>query len=260
MFKDIRAVYLYREMLINTVRRELRSRYKGSVLGFLWTFINPLLNLVIYTLVFSVIMRAEVPKYSFSIYLFTGLLPWLFFSSSVQQSTALFHNNSNLIKKIYFPRLVLPVSLVTTNLVNLLLSSIILLLALLVERVVFSLAILYLPLLLLILTVFVLAVSLLLSSMTVYFRDLEHITSILTMAWFYLTPIVYTTEMVPARFYRLFSANPLMPLFTAFKDVILYAKAPDLAGLAYVSLIALLLLIIGYLVFDRLQKRFAEEL
>jgi ABC-2 type transport system permease protein len=260
MYKQIRELYLYREMLLNIVRRELRARYKGSILGFLWTFINPLMTLVIYTVVFSVIMRATVPKYSFGIYLFTGLLPWLFFSSSVQLSTSLIQSNSNLIKKIYFPRLILPVSLVATNMVNFLLSSLILVLALFIEKVQFSWSVAFVPILLIVLSMFTLGLSFLLSALTVFFRDIEHITSIFIMAWFYLTPIVYTSDLIPANLYRLFMINPLTPLLNAFQDCILYGKAPDVLGLAYASGFSLLLLTAGYLVFDGMQKRFAEEL
>lgn len=260
MFKDFAAVFAYREMLFNTVRRELRSRYKGSVLGFLWTFLNPLLSLVVYTLVFSIIMRAKIPQHSFSIYLFTGLLPWLYFANTIQQSTILMHNNSNLIKKIYFPRLVLPISLVATNLVNLLLSSIILLVALIIEGVSISWVLVYIPLLLLLLTFFILSITLLLSALTVYFRDIEHIMTIVTMAWFYVTPIVYAPNLYPSNVYRIFMINPLMPLITGFQDVLLYNTQPNTWGLAYVFLISDVLFIVGYFVFDKLQRRFAEEM
>ena len=260
MIRELREVVRYREMLFNTVRRELRARYKGSVLGFLWTFLNPLLTLLVYTLVFSAVLRVSVPQYSFGLYLFTGLLPWLFLSGSVQLSTSLIHNNANLIKKIHFPRLVLPLAMVATNLVNLLLSSLILVAALLIERVTFSWFLLYVPLLLVVLVAFVLGLSLLLSSLTVYFRDLEHIAGIVTMAWFYLTPIVYTTAMLPPQLYAWLRFNPMTPLFEAIHDCVLYARAPEPLGLVYAAAVSAVLLAAGFLVFGRLQRRFAEEL
>lgn len=260
MIRELREVFRYREMLFNTVRRELRARYKGSVLGFLWTFLNPLLTLLVYTLVFSAVLRVTVPQYSFGLYLFTGLLPWLFLSGSVQLSTSLIHNNANLIKKIHFPRLVLPLAMVATNLVNLLLSSLILVAALLIERVTFTWVLLYVPLLLAVLVVFVLGLSLLLSSLTVYFRDLEHIAGIVTMAWFYLTPIVYTTAMLPPEIHAWLRFNPMAPLFDALHDCILYARAPEPFGLGYAAAVSVVLLAAGFLVFGRLQRRFAEEL
>src|SRR5665647_3718938 len=117
MFNAIKEIFCYREMLRNMVRKDLRTRYKGSFLGFLWTFINPLLQLLVYTAIFSTIMRINIDK--FSMFLFVALLPWIFFSTSIQASTSIIISNKELVKKIYFPRVVLPISVVVSNLMNL---------------------------------------------------------------------------------------------------------------------------------------------
>jgi len=260
MRSELRDLPRYREMLFGIVRRELRGRYRGSLLGFLWTFLNPLLMLLVYTLVFSVVLRASVPQYSFSLYLFTGLLPWLFLSGSLLSSTTLVRSNANLIKKIRFPRLVLPIALVATNLANLLLSVPILAAGMLLERVPATWTMLYALPLLAVLSVFALGATMLLSALAVPFRDLEHILSIVVTAWFYLTPIVYTLDLVPEALRPWFALNPLAPLIAGFQDCLLYGRAPAWGGLLYACVAAGALLVAGYFTYDRLQRRFAEDL
>jgi lipopolysaccharide transport system permease protein len=260
MLNDILKLFEYREMLKNTVRKELRARYKGSVLGFFWTFLNPLLMLIVYSVVFSMVLRVKIPNYSYTIYLFVGLVPWTFFSTAVQQSTNTIIANGNLIKKVYFPRIILPVSLTLTNLVNMLLTFIIVFLALMVSGAPVTLLYFYLPCIILIESLLALAFSMILSSVTVYFRDLEHIVGVLLMAWFYLTPIVYTIDYVPQRIMYVFRLNPMLPIIDSYRDVLMFNKVPDLSGILYAFMFSLLLLVAGYYIFNSLQKRFAEEI
>lgn len=258
MFNAIKEIFCYREMLRNMVRKDLRTRYKGSFLGFLWTFINPLLQLLVYTAIFSTIMRINIDK--FSMFLFVALLPWIFFSTSIQASTSIIISNKELVKKIYFPRVVLPISVVVSNLMNLIFGFAIVFPALIITEIGITSAIIYLPLAILVAFVMTLAISLLLAGLNVYFRDLEHIVSIAIMAWFYFTPIVYPIEMIPEKFVRLFSLNPVTPIVLAFRDILYYGKAPNFAMLGVSLLTGLLMLIFGYIVFQLLQRNFAEEI
>lgn len=260
MLKDIKKVFEYREMLKNNVRKELRARYKGSVLGFFWTFLNPLLQLVVYSIVFSTVMKVKVPNYNYTIFLFVGLVPWNFLAASVQQSTTIIIANSNLIKKIYFPRVILPLTITTTNLINMLLTFIIVFIALFVFGSHISVWYIYLPVIIAIETIFVLAMTLFLSSMTVYFRDLEHITGIIVMAWIYLSPVIYPSEYIPSSVFRLFKMNPMFSIVESYRDVLMFNRQPEIIGLVYVLMLSVILLIIGYAVFDKLQRRFAEEI
>lgn len=260
MLRDFIRVFEYREMLMNNIRKELRARYKGSVLGFFWTFLNPLLQLIVYSIVFSTIMRVKVPNYSYTLFLFVGLVPWTFLSSSVQQSTTIITANSNLIKKVYFPRIILPLTTTMTNLVNMLLTFVIVFIALIFFKSPFSVWYIYLPGIIIIETVFILAITFFLSSMTVYFRDLEHIVGILLMAWTYLTPVIYPSEYVPSSVFYLFKLNPMFPVIEAYRDIMMFNRQPEIYGLLYVLMLSVLLLVIGYYVFDRLQRRFAEEI
>ena len=259
MLKDIVKIYEYREMLKNNVRKELRARYKGSVLGFFWTFLNPLLQLIVYSIVFSTVMKVKVPNYSYTLFLFVGLIPWTFLAASVQQSTTVITANSNLIKKVYFPRIILPLTITMTNLVNMLLTFIIVFLALIFFKSPLSIWYAYLPVIIIIETIFTLGVTLFLSSITVYFRDLEHIVGIVLMAWMYLTPVIYPADYIPSTVFNLFKVNPMFFIIESYRDILMFNRQPDTFGLFYVLMLSILLVAAGYYVFDKLQRRFAEE-
>ena len=173
MIKQVKEIYQYREMLKNMVKKDLRTRYKGSVLGFLWTFVNPLLQLVVYTVIFSNIMRMNIDK--FHMFLFVALLPWIFFSTSLQVSTTSVIANKELVKKIYFPRTILPLSVVVANLMNFIFSFAILFPALIISGIGISSAVIWIPLVLLVEFELALAFSILFAGLNVYFRDLEHL-------------------------------------------------------------------------------------
>lgn len=255
----LKEIYAYREMIISLVRRELRGRYKGSVLGFLWTFVNPLLQLLVYTLVFSNIIRMGIDKYY--LFLFVGLIPWIFFQSSLTSGSSCILNQKDMVKKIYFPREVLPIAHVTTNFVNMLLCFIVIFIVLAFSGVKPNfIAILYLPIIMIVEYILSLGIALLASSITVYFRDLEHILGIIGMAWQFLTPIMYPIEIVPENLMPIFMANPMTPIIVAYRDILYYSKTPQLGTLFHAFILGIFMLLIGHFVFDKLQKHFAEEL
>jgi lipopolysaccharide transport system permease protein len=258
MIKDIKDVYSYREMLRSLVKKDLRTRYKGSFLGFLWTFVNPLLQLVVYTVIFSTIMRMNIDK--FYMFLFVALVPWIFFSTSVQLSTSSIVGNKELVKKIYFPRVVLPMAVVNSGFMNMLFSFVIVLIAVLISGIGINWTIIYLPLVMLAEYILTLGFSILFSALNVYFRDLEHLLGIILMAWFYFTPIVFPVEMIPAKYFKLFMLNPVTHVILPYRDILYYGVAPDIKMIGISILIGLLLLIFSFEVFDRLQKNFAEEI
>ncbi|OUQ20077.1 ABC transporter [Lachnoclostridium sp. An14] len=257
--KTIKEIYEYRTMIQSLVRRDLRGRYKGSVLGFLWTFINPLLQLVVYTIVFSVIMRAGIEK--FYLFLFVALVPWLFFSSSIMNGAMCVLQQQDMVKKIYFPRQVLPIASVTSCFVNMLLSFVVIFAVLIFSGYGINLqAVLYLPVVMLVEYILALGIALITSALTVYFRDLEHILSIITMAWLYLTPIMYSVDMVPEQFLPIFYLNPMTPVIIVYRDILYYKTVPEIATLFQALLIGILAMLVGNYVFSKLQKGFVEEL
>ena len=255
-FKEI---YLYRDMLYNMIKRELRGRYKGSALGFLWTFLNPLFQLVVYTLVFSVIMRAGIEDYY--LFLFVGLIPWIFFSTSMVGGANCIRSQKDMVNKIYFPREILPITHVTSQLINMLLSFVIVFGALFISGKGVDLkALSILPLIILAEYFFVLGLVLIISAVTVYLRDIEHVITIVVMAWQFLSPVMYDYSMVPAKYRMIFQFNPMAPIITAYRDVLYYQEIPELNTLLAVLALGLCLLFFGIMIFRNLQKRFAEEL
>ena len=257
--KRIKEIYNYREMINGLVRKDLRGRYKGSVLGFAWTFINPLLQLIVYTMVFSVIMRNGIENYY--VFLFVALVPWIFFSASITGGSSSVLASGDMVKKIYFPREVLPIAYVTSAFVNMVLSFVVVLLVLLVTGYGINfIALLYLPIIMLVEYFLALGIALISSACTVYLRDLEYILGIIAMAWQFLTPVMYSSDMVPDRLLPIWNLNPMKSVIEAYRDILYYQQVPQLNTLLVAVLLSIGFLIIGAIVFDKLQKGFAEEL
>lgn len=256
VFKEI---YDYRQMIFSLVRKDLRGRYKGSVLGFLWTFINPLMQLVIYTIVFSTILRSDIEKYY--LFLFVALIPWIFFSSSLQGGATAVLSQKGMVTKIYFPREVLPIAYVTSCFVNMLYCFIIVFAVVIFSGVGINFkALLFLPLIMIIEYLMALGVALISSAVTVYFRDFEHILGLITMAWVYLTPVMYPLDIIPEKLRSIFLANPMTSIISAYRDILYYAKVPDISTLVSALVFGMGMMIIGFIVFTHLKKKFAEEL
>ena len=259
MIKDLKELYAYRQMIFSLVKKDLRGRYKGSVLGFMWTFINPLLQMGVYTLVFSIILRNDIDKYY--LFLFVALVPWIFFSASLTGGADSVLASKDMLKKIYFPREVLPISYVTGAFVNMLLSFVVIF-----GVIIFTghglnpLALLTLPIIMLVEYVMALGIALLSSALTVYFRDLSYILGIIAMIWQYLTPIMYSSDLVPDKLRPLWNLNPMTPVIEAYRSVLYAKQVPQLSTLIQAAVLGVIVCVIGYISFRKLQKGFAEEL
>lgn len=259
MVRKVKELYAYRDMVRSLVRRELRGRYKGSVLGFLWTYINPLCQVVVYSAVFSVIFRVQIEK--FYLYLIIGMMPWTFFNTCVQGGTTCVRAQAEMVKKIAFPREVIPISYVTSAFVNMLFSFAIVFLAVLVSGFGFRWeAMLYLPLVMLLEYLLALGIALALSAATVYFRDMEQIVSVLMMAWIYVTPIMYTIDYVPEQYRRLIMLNPMTPIVEMFHQILYYRIEPTGPYLSLAGAYSCAAFLAGALVFMVLERNFAEEM
>lgn len=257
--KTIKELYAYREMIFSLVRRDLNGRYKGSALGFLWTFINPLLQLGVYTMVFSVIMRNGITDYY--LFLFVALIPWIFFSTSLSGGSSCIWSQKEMVKKIYFPREVLPIAFVTSQFVNMLLSFLVIFAVLIVSgKGINLIALLYLPVIMIVEYILALSVAMISSAVTVYLRDVEYILGIVTMAWQFLTPVMYSVDVVPERMRTVFNLNPMTPVIVAYRDILYYKKVPELGTLVQAVCLGMVLLVLGMVVFSRLKRHFAEEL
>ncbi|MCI6913979.1 MAG: ABC transporter permease [Lachnospiraceae bacterium] len=257
--KTIRELYDYRTMISSLIKRELRGRYKGSVLGFAWTFINPLLQLLVYTLVFSTIMRAGIEDYY--LFLFVALMPWIFFANSVAGGTSCITGQKEMVSKIYFPREVLPLSYVTYELVNFLLTLLVVIAVVIVSgKGLNPLALLCLPVVIIAEYLLALGLTFITSSVMVYFRDMANIMGIITMAWQFLTPVMYSVDMVPEELRGIFYLNPMTPIIIAYRDILYFGQVPELRNLLHGFFLSLALIVIGWFTFGKLKKHFAEEL
>lgn len=259
MINRVKEIFAYRDMIKNLVKRDLRGKYKGSALGFLWTFINPLCQIIVYTVVFSIIVRNDLDN--FYVYMIVGMIPWLFFDMSLRNGAGCVRYQGDMIKKIYFPREVLPITCVTSNFINMLLCFIIVFAVLIVSGTGVNFhAILYLPIIMLVEYVMALGFTLLVSAGTVYFRDLEYIVSVILMGWIYLTPIMYTFDFLPDVVKPIFKLNPMTGVMEAYHQVLYWKMVPSGTGIKYSAEFAIVILIIGELVFYKVQDNFAEEL
>lgn len=259
MLERLKEIISYRDMVGSLVRRELRGKYKGSVLGFLWTFINPLCQIVVYTIVFSMIVRSDLDN--FYVYVITGMIPWLFFDSSMRIGSGCIRYQGDMINKIYFPREVLPLACVTANFVNMILCFIIVFLVLFVSGVGVSLNALFaLPFVMFIEYLMVLGFTLLISAVTVYFKDMEHIVTVMLMAWIYLTPILYSITSIPPQILWLFKLNPITYIIEAYHSILYWKTFPTAKIMLIALLLSIVILLFGELIFKKLEKNFAEEL
>ena len=255
IFKNL---YNYRELLKTNVQKEIRGKYKNSFLGVLWSFLNPLLQICVYALVFPLILKNDQPNYV--IFLCVALIPWTFFTSCIQQSASTMLQNGNIIKKVYFPREILPISVVTSGTINFLISTIIIFAFLLIFGLGITKYVLYFPIILIIQYFLQLGISLILSSVTVYLRDLEHLIGVALQLLFYATPIVYAAESIPEDFKFIIEYNPMTYIINGYRDIFYNQTSPDMLALGILFIIAIALCVVGYLIFNKLQKGFAEEL
>ncbi|MDB5083788.1 MAG: type transporter [Bacilli bacterium] len=256
MLSSIKEIWRYKEMLRTLVFMDLRTKYKGSILGFLWTFLNPLMTILIYTLIFHTIMRVSMPHYLG--YVFVGQLPWNFFQTAMLAGTGSILQYANMVKKIYFPRQILPLSIVLSNGINYLLSLIILIPALLVTGVSLSWHLIWFPVILAAQFILLYPMVLLLSALQVYMRDIQHMLVIFLTAWFYFTPVIYSMEMVPKRYAWVYDLNPAKPLIQSYQDIFYYHRSPSWVLFAWV-LIAVAGTFVAQRIFNHLNRRMAEE-
>lgn len=253
-----KGLYEYRELLKTSIKKDIRGRYKNSILGVFWSFLNPLLQLAVYAIVFPLIMKSDIPNYT--VFVCCGLIPWTFFSTAISRTSFVMVENGNIIKKVYFPREILPISIVTSELVNFFISTIIILAFVLAYGMGFTWYIVFYPVILIVQYILLIGISLLVSSLTVYFRDLQHFIGILLQLLFYATPIVYGMDIIPVSFQWILKLNPMSYIIDGYRSIFYYQRMPDLVGLGIVFAISIVLCIVGYFIFNKLQKRFAEEL
>ena len=258
MIANLRKLSASRGLLGNLIQKELKVKYKSSFLGFFWSLLNPLLMMLVFTIVFSkvlVIFKIE----NYPAFLLCALLPWNFLNLGLSSSVGCIVGNANLVKKTYFPREALPMSVVAAHFINFLLSLPILFVLLAIFGYRFYA---YIPLLAVVIIfqlIIVTGLAMIFSCANVFFRDVQHFTEIIMLVWYFATPIFYPIEIVPARFQFIYKLNPMANFVNIYRDLLYYNRLPHLTPILYVSLISVALFIIGYIIFYRYEPVFAEE-
>jgi lipopolysaccharide transport system permease protein len=269
LLQRLQELYRYRELIRNLVVSELKARYKNSALGFVWSLLNPLGMMLVFTVVFGVLSQnQQIEKYP--LFLLCGLLPWNYFSDGIMSSINSMVANANLIKKVYFPREVLPIASVLAQLVNFLLAFLLLFAALLIFRARFSPWLWTLPLVILIQTIFTIGMALILSTLNVFYRDTLMVMNVLMLAWFFLTPVFYAITILPEAYtlwgvtlnlQRLaYILNPIASLINIYRDLLYWGYRTDLDFFVRTAATALIVLSFGYWFFHHYSDRFGEEL
>lgn len=253
-----KRLYNYRELLKNNVKKEIRGKYKNSFLGILWSFLNPLLQILVYAIVFPLILRNTQENYV--IFVCCGLIPWSFWATTINRSTYTLIENGDIIKKVYFPREILPISIVTSEAVNFLISTIIILGFVIFGGLGISKYIIFYPLILLAQYLLLIAISFIVSSITVYFRDLQHLIGVALQLLFYAAPVVYSAENIPEGYEWILQYNPMTYIINAYRDIFYNQTMIEVKPLLFLILGAIIACIIGYIIFNKLQKRVAEQL
>lgn len=263
MITRLKEIYSYRELLKTSIKKEIRGKYKGSFLGVLWSFINPLLMVLVYAIVFPFIMRSSMPHYLQ--FLITGIIPWTFFTTTLVQGVGTIKNNAGILKKVYFPREILPLSVSFSGLINFFISCIIIVIFCLFGGLGISWHLIFVPLVGFIQFLFTLGIVMALTAINAYIQDTEYIINFFINMLFYGTPILYPEAQIidsgaPAFLVILVKLNPFTHFMRIYRDIFLNHCIPSFSSIAYVAVVAVILVIIGYLIFRKLEKGFAEVL
>lgn len=257
--KVLKDIYQYREMVRSLVKRDLQGRYKNSALGFLWTFLNPLFQLCVYSFLFTVIIPMPIEKYY--IHLFVVLVPWIFFSTCMTAGARVVLDQQDMVKKIYFPRTVLPIAFTISQLVNMLLSMLVLLVIVMVSgHGINPVALLALPGLVMLQFLVCLAIVLIVSAVTVYLRDMEMILGVVAFALMYAAPVIYAESYIPEKLRGLYYCNPMAGILSGYRSVFYYKELPDISILISPFLFGTIGVFLGFLVFGRMQRHFVEQM
>jgi lipopolysaccharide transport system permease protein len=252
-----RLTYL-RDLLREMVARDMKLRYKRSILGIAWSLLNPLIQMLVFIFLFRRVMPLDIPNYPS--FVFTGVLAWNWFQTALFLATGAITDSRELIRRPGFPTTILPVVTVTTHLIHFLLALPVLLLFLLLGGGRLTSAILMLPLVIVLQFLLILGLGYLVATVHVTFRDTQHLLGVFFMLLFYLTPVFYDASIIPARYQTFYRLNPMFHLITAYRVILIQGDLPDLRALLALGVLVGVLLWLGHTVFTRASYHFVEEL
>ncbi len=246
------------QVIKELIKREIKARYKQSILGYAWVVLVPLINLVVMSVVFSFFIKVPTGGIPYPMFLFVALVPWTFTANAIFQATKSVLENKTIITKVYLPREVFPIGAIGAKIIDFSLSLIVVLIFMFYYKMPLFSTILYLPLIFLVHLLLVTGISFVLSALNVFYRDIENLLGVILTAWMYLTPVVYPQELVPEKYLPIFNLNPMTPIINSYRNIVLYNQAPPLPSFIYTSLWAVTIFIFGYWFFKRKSKYFAD--
>jgi ABC-2 type transport system permease protein len=258
MLKNLLNLLNYQDLIKSLVGRDLKARYKNSVLGYIWTWLDPLLTMLVFVLVFGIILNMRTEN--FPVYLISGLVPWIFFSQTLTGCVKAITGNAGLIKRVFFPREIFPLTLALSNTINLLFSLIVALALVLIFGLPLTLKIFLLPIHIFFLLLLALGIGFFFSNMGVFFRDLSHIIPFVIRLWFYLTPIFYVVEgRIPEKYLNIYMfLNPLAVFLALFRSSLMGMDWPDVKYVISCFLTSVVVFIAGYIFFKKTEDRMVK--
>ncbi len=263
LLKEIKDVIKWHELLWQMVGREVKTRYKQSILGYFWVILNPMAQMMVMSFAFSIILRVPTNaagNIPYSIFLFVALLPWNLFANSLSSASASLVSSSSLITKVYFPRTILVISTILAKIVDFLFASTILITYMLVYQIPVTINILWIIPIFFIQQIFTLGLSLFFAASNLIYRDIQYLLSLILLLWMYLTPVIYPADLVPERFRIIFQLNPMAVIINAYRQTILGGGAPNYSSIIIAFLLSLLVLILGLSYFKSREKLFADNI
>ncbi|MDD2482683.1 MAG: ABC transporter permease [Candidatus Shapirobacteria bacterium] len=263
LIKEIQAIHKWRELLWQMVGREVKARYKQSILGYFWVILNPLAQMLVMSFAFSIIMR--IPTYSsghipYSIFLFVALLPWTLFSNSLSSASASLVSAGGLITKIYFPRTILVISTIIAKIIDFLFANIVLIIYMIAYHMPININILWVIPIFFIQQIFTLGLSLFFAAANLLYRDVQYLLSMILLLWMYVTPIIYSADMIPAKYKIIFQLNPMAVITNAYRQVILSGGVPKYSSLIIATILSFVVLLFGLRYFKSREKIFADNI
>lgn len=259
MVTYFKSLIAYKYLLYNLASREIKSRYKQSVLGYFWVILNPFFQMLVMSFIFSFFIKIPVfYNIPYSIFVYSGLLPWTLFHNSLSSATTSLIDNETLLKKVYFPREVIITATILAKIFDFLLASTVFVGFLIFYRVALTPFVLYLPLILIVQIFFSLGLSFILSAFNLFYRDVQYFMNLVFLIWFYLTPVIFPVELIPQKYRFLFQLNPMAVLINAERRTIFGSGDLNYISLAVATIITFLIFQLGYFIFKRLEGLFAD--
>jgi lipopolysaccharide transport system permease protein len=258
MLNSVAQLLNSRELLWVWTAREVRVRYKQSFLGAAWAVLQPVVLAIMFSLVFTRVIRVPTGDVPYPIFSYTALLPWTFLATSITFGVSSLVNNMNLVTKIYFPREILPLASILAAGIDFLVASLVLVAMIVFYRTPVTASLLLLPLLVLVQIVLTFGVTLIGSAALVFFRDVRFVVPLFIQLWLYASPVIYPISAVPERWRTLYALNPMVGLLEAYRAILIYGRWPAPGPLLWAALISILLCIVGFWSFKRLEPSFAD--